>query len=350
MKLVSDSFKFTSGDILSPTDLNQVWRHASEAVTDTFSRRYKEVPVLLSFTKDVATGYTDSDSAEVRQFRFSPPQYTYITEAFLNGNITSNDKVQITIRDAATGQTPAGCTLPWLELDSTGGVAADVSNVNQAQFQLSPQQYIIEIVPLGTMTVNTLDLVFFVKSDLFLGIGSENVPSFFPTFVSDSSALDASVQDANKASFESQAASAPLLTTATPIFFCAHNINIFSSSSNNFRRFYIPRFYGTTTPGLGRALQVAISMSIWWKSSSPVSPGYNVSVSLYSPSFSGQAVDFVSGVSRSSGFANTTSFSSSGIYQSSTNASTNTSIDFYLEFSSSFSVVMDKVFGVLWVA
>lgn len=352
MKLVTDPYAFKSGDMLDPADLNQVWRHAAEAVTDTFSRRYKEVPVVLSFTKTAATGYTNSDSAEVRQFRFRPPHYLFISEAFLNGNITSDNKVQITIKDAFTGQTPAGCTLPWLEVDSTGGVAADVSDVNPAQFQLFSEEYIIEIVPLGTMTVNTLDLVFFVRSDIHFAAGADVAPVFLPTLVSDSSSLDASVQSANKIAFE--AACTPILPTldyiGTPICFTVHGINL-NLGALSTRQFNIPTFYGTNVPGLGRAQQKALQLSLWWKAPSARPVGETIEVQLYwGLNLIASAVDAIAGTARDSGFIYTSTFSLTDLlYWDILNASTDKSRDFYVRFVSSGAFNVEKAFGVLWV-
>ena len=136
MKLVTDPFKFTTGDVLDPHDINQVWRYASEGIADTAQRRYKEVVFPLSFTKSVSSGYAHTDNADLRRFRFEMPVAGFVTRAFLTGNITSSADVEVEIVRVSTGLPPAGCPDPWLRIDSTGGVAADVSDFGPVRFPL----------------------------------------------------------------------------------------------------------------------------------------------------------------------------------------------------------------------
>ena len=352
MKIVNDAFNFVNGDVLDPQDLNRLWQHCSEAVTDTFQRRYKEVPVVVSFTKDVATGYASTDNIGIRTIRFRTPLVNggriAVTRAFLNGNINSNAEVTVNFENTS-GVVPTGCTDPWLSVASTASVDTDVSDTNPARFELVYNtEYVITLESTGTFTVNHLDLVFHVQADRFAAVGGDVVPTFAPVLVSESSNVDATVQAANQTNFEVAASSIHAQNdfVYTPTCFTAHGLNMSSAGTEPLRRFAVPKFGDT------RATPVALQLDLWWYAASSVGAGNTIKFQLLDVAGIpvAEAVYTTSGGGQQSGFATfvidpVVPLSIPGVPA----AITIFAYDYSVRFVSSTPTVIEKAFGVLWV-
>lgn len=349
MKLVTDPFIFTSGDLLDPEDLNYAWRHAAEAVTDTAGRRFKEVAVPISFTKTVASGYAHTDNAELLRFRFKMPYASFVTRAFLSGNITSTAQVDIRFIKVSTSQPPAGCPSPWLSVEETGGVAADVQDFSPSRFQLeSDEQYYVEISG-ANFTVNQLDLVIHILADRFMYTGddlSSNLLYFGPTLVNDSNVLDASVVALNQSNFT---ATANFLEAAdsivpTPVPFAVHGLILNSSPLINLRTFPLPRL------GSGRASAKAYALSLHFYCSVGVPVGTVLQFALINSAGSNILSAFYTATGgETSGFVHFNAPATLALTDTADNTPTLPASDYYVRFISSGAQTVEKAFGVLWI-
>jgi hypothetical protein len=164
MKVYDKPYTFIDGDVLDPRDLNGVWNYKREALADAAGRRYIESVFPLSFVKDCATGYADTDTADTRTFSFTAPADLYVTRAFLNGVFSAiNAEIKITITKNSTGTTPDGCTDPWLNVASDTPTGQEVQDRNPARFKLeSGERYDILLDSSAAFTVTRLDVHFYV--------------------------------------------------------------------------------------------------------------------------------------------------------------------------------------------
>lgn len=347
MKLVATPFKFVDGDVLDPHDLNQVWRYGAEATVDNVSRRYKEVVLPLSFTKSVSSGYVHTDNVGIRRFRFEMPLAGFVTRAFLSGNITSNADVQVDIFRVATGLPPSGCPTPWLRIDSTGGVAADVNDFSPVRFPLlAGNQYDI-IIGGSNFTVNQLDIVVHILIDRFAVSGSDS-SSFFvfnPSLVNENSALDASVQSLNKGNMDAAGNIIEAFGAAvpTPVPFAVHTLNLSLSANINVRTFPVPRF------GQARSTPSVCAMSLWVYSSVALTVGSQWQFSLVTSGGSPLLTAFYIATGGENQFFVHFNFTPLALTDTADATPATPASDYLVRFISSQSVVVNKAFGVLWV-
>jgi hypothetical protein len=352
MKLVADPFKFVTGDVLDPHDINQVWRYGAEATIDNVSRRYKEVVFPLSFTKSVSSGYAHTDNADLRRFRFEMPVAGFVTRAFLTGNITSSADVEVEIVRVSTGLPPSGCPQPWLRIDSTGGVAADVSDFSPVRFPLLiGNQYDIQISG-SNFTVDQLDLVVHMLIDRFAVGGSDSSGSFIfsPALVNESNALDASVQSLNKGNMDAAGNIIEAFgsTAVTPVPFVTHGLNLFSVPEANLRRFPVPRF------GQGRSTPQAYALSLWLYSSVPLTAGSQWQFGLFTSAGSNPFSAFYTADGGETSFfvhlnAAPPPAPPIALTDTADNTPATPASDYSVRFVSTQSINVEKAFGVLWV-
>lgn len=348
MKLVADPFTFVTGDVLDPHDINQVWRYGAEATIDNVSRRYKEVAFPLSFTKSVSSGYVNSDNVGIRRFRFEMPVAGFVTRAFLTGNITSSADVEVDILRVATGLPPSGCPDPWLRINSTGGVAADVGDFSPVRFPLlTGNQY--DIIISGTnFTVNQLDLVVHILIDRFSVGGSDSSGSFVfnPTLVNESNALDASVQSLNKGNMD---AAGNIIETfgsnvPTPVPFVVHNVSLSSAPVINLRTFPVPRF------GQGRSTPQAYALSLWVYASVGVTAGSIWQFALFNSAGSNLLSAFYTATGgETSFFVHFNAVTPVALTDTADATPATPASDYSVRFVSTQSINVEKAFGVLWV-
>lgn len=352
MKLVTSPFVFKTGDVLDPHDLNRVWRHAAEAVTDTFQRRFKEVPVSLSFSKDVATGYTNADNIGIRTFKFHTPTGNggriTITRAFLSGNINSAAEITVKIQDSSL-ITPTGCTDPWLSIASTGSVDADVSDFNPARFKLEYNtEYQIRLESSGAFTVNHLDLVFHIEADRFAAVGGDVVPTFSPTFVSEADAVDATTQNSNKSNFDATTSNTNASSdyVYTPSCFVIHGLNVNSAATEPLRWFALPKFGNT------RSTPVIMQLDLWFYANAVVGSGNTIEFELLDPSNVriAAATFTTTGGGQQSGFATFELSPFYNMYVSGVDSAASLpSYDLSVRFVSTTATTIEKAFGVVWM-
>ena len=198
MYVYDKPYTFSNGEVLDNRDLNALWKYKKEALADAVERRYIESVFPISFTQSCAIGYTNSNSADLRTFKFTAPADLYVTRAFLDGSFSVIDgEVKVVIEDSS-GSTPAGCTDPWLSIENAS-INTDVSDLSPARFKLSSgETYSIRVESASNFTVTRLDLIFHVLSDRY-GFGAAPDPLF--TYLSEVAPSNKFTQDNNDYTF-----------------------------------------------------------------------------------------------------------------------------------------------------
>lgn len=340
MKIIEQPWYFFTGDVLDPHDINNVWKYKQEALADAAGRRYIESVFPVSFVKDAATGYTFSDNADVLTFSFTAPADMYVTRAFLNGVFSvQDDDVKITIVENVSGDTPTGCTDPWLSVLSGATLNEEVRDFSAARFKLvAGDRYDILLSSDGNFTVERLDVSFHVLSDRF-GFDSANLPNFQPTLVNELSSLSESVQDINESNFATEVGKL-VESNYAPVCFTAHNFTVSTVIANEFK-FPLPRIWDQ------RAAPVIHSIDFQLKLTAASAGTYTASIvdAGGGPISSGVSIVTTS---------NTAGYASAVINQSINSSSSNDvvsgSSDYFVVVKrTTSSAFIEKAFVTLWI-
>lgn len=176
MKVISStqSVRFTTGDALSPSDLNDVFLYAKDAAADVAEKRFAVAALALQFTP----GTINTSSLGTRTHRFVCPVACTIARAFLDGNITAAAEVTFSIQRADTSAIPTGATTPWLHI-AAGATTADDVNDTSIQAVTLEAGVVYDIIATGTsFMVERLNIVLHVLVDRWRAGGALDVPSF----------------------------------------------------------------------------------------------------------------------------------------------------------------------------
>jgi len=336
VKVISSPYTFIDGDVLDPRDLNRVWKYKQEALADAASRRYIESAVSISFAKDCATGYSNSDSAGIRTFTFKSPFDVYVTRAFLNGEFSAkSDEVVVYMKETSSGNPPDGCTVPWLSISADEPLNEEVRDVSPARFKLAANtQYEILLDSAAAFTASRLDLTFHVLSDRF-AFGPE--PSFSPTIVNEFSSLSQSTQSTNSSNFSS-AVSGLTTNSYAPVCLSLHNVSTDNTSSPD-RRIPIPRI------GDSRATPTAVSISFQFKRTAGTSTAFYARI----VDAGGTPLGLASLTTASTSTQLAFSTINVNLHTSTDSSSSVTANDYFLEVASAASATLEKAFVMVWI-
>lgn len=238
---------FATNDLLAPSDLNDVFRFAGQALDEASSKRWAKATVVIPFMPSIAVPYTEATvPAAVRTVRFLCGQTCVIERAFLRANLVSTAAVEVNITAASGGATPAGATTPWLStLAAVSSPTTDVSDTNPDRVLLvAGTEYIIAVSSTGTFTLGRFDVELHTATDRWTPAGTLIAPTYSPTLFTDASAPNATVVAANISTLTTETNKlANNVLAATPMFFQVHSL--LSGTDIDLRTFPIPRFAST---------------------------------------------------------------------------------------------------------
>lgn len=180
MKVISSqqAVRFTSGDALSPTDLNDVFLYAKDALADVSEKRYAIAAITFTFIRSMAGGILNSSTIGVRTQRFTCPVACTVVRAFLNGNVTAASDMTISLQRAVTGVVPSGATTPYLNVVAGATTAADVNDTNTQSVVLDAGVSYDLIIGGTSFTTERLDVVLHVQVDRWRAGGALALPDF----------------------------------------------------------------------------------------------------------------------------------------------------------------------------
>ncbi len=175
MKVISSTqaVRFTTGDALSPSDLNDVMLYAKDAVADVAEKRFALSAIVLQSSQ----GLTSGGTLAARTMRFVCPVACTIARAFLNGNVTAAAEVTFAIQRADTSAIPTGATTPWLHIAAGATTADDVDDTSIQAVTLEAA-VVYDIIATGTsFTFERLDIVLHILVDRWRAGGALDVPA-----------------------------------------------------------------------------------------------------------------------------------------------------------------------------
>lgn len=180
VKVISSqqAVRFTTGDSLSPTDLNDVFLYAKDALADVSEKRYAIAAITFTFIKNMAGGILNSSTIGVRTQRFTCPVACTVVRAFLNGNVTAASDMTISLQRAVTGVVPTGATTPYLNVVAGATTAADVNDTNTQSVVLDAGVSYDLIIGGTSFTTERLDVVLHVQVDRWRAGGALALPDF----------------------------------------------------------------------------------------------------------------------------------------------------------------------------
>lgn len=176
MKVIAtqQAVRFTTGDALSPSDLNDVFLYAKDALADVTEKRFALTPILFPYN----AGLSNASSVERRSHRFVCPMACTIVRAFLDANITAASAVTVQIQQAVTSAIPTGATTPYLNIAAGATTADDVEDTNIQSVTLDAGVVYDIVVSGASFTVDRLNIVLHVQVDRWRAFGTLDVPSF----------------------------------------------------------------------------------------------------------------------------------------------------------------------------
>ena len=218
MKVISStqSVRFTTGDALSPSDLNDVFLYGKDAVADVAEKRFALAALVLPFLP----GLTNADAVGERTHRFVCPVACTVVRAFLDANLTAAAAVTLSIQRADTSAIPTGATTPFLNIAAGATTADDVDDTNIQSVTLEAG-VVYDIIVAGTsFTVERLNVVLHVLVDRWRAGGALAVPDFaFDDFTdgnADALVVDGAADDlATEAAKFTARAMGPAIVTRT---------------------------------------------------------------------------------------------------------------------------------------
>lgn len=180
MKVISSqqAVRFTTGDALSPTDLNDIFLYAKDALADVAEKRFATAAIVFPFVKDLGAGLSNSDAVSVRTQRFTCPVACTVVRAFLDANVTAASAMTITLQAAVTAVVPAGATTPYLNVAAGATTTADVSDTNTQSVTLEAGVSYDLIIGGVSFTTERCDVVLHIQVDRWRAGGLLNVPDF----------------------------------------------------------------------------------------------------------------------------------------------------------------------------
>lgn len=257
MKVIeSQRVDFVTGQNLPPEDLNAVFLYAKDALDDIVGRRFSRGVLLLPFVVDVGDDYDQALNAEVLTYRFTCPNTCYIERAYLSANMTSTAEVQWNITKVSGGTTPSGATTPWLSTkgaivgpadagaSSADGIIAsatdDISDTSLDRVLLEAgAEYKIAVTSTGNFSLQRCDIVLHTLTDRWTTGASTTATATSLTLQKDSSAIDATVVNANVSAVQTTAALlASKLDAPVPMLFVKHGL--LSTTDADLRTFTVP--------------------------------------------------------------------------------------------------------------
>lgn len=170
--------RFTAGDALSPTDVNDVFLYAKDALADVSEKRYALAALTFPFNKSMSGGIANTDTIGVRTQRFTCPVACTVVRAFLNGNVTAAATMTIAFKRAVTGVVPTGATAPYLNVAAGATTAADVNDTNIQSVTLDAGVSYDLIIEGSSFTTERCDVVLHVQVDRWRAGGFLDVPDF----------------------------------------------------------------------------------------------------------------------------------------------------------------------------
>ena len=170
--------RFTSGDALSPTDLNDVFLYSKDALADVSEKRYALAAIVFPFVADVASGITNASILRVRTQRFTCPVACTVVRAFLNGNVTAASAMTIALKRADTGVVPTGATAPYLNVVAGSTTAVDVNDTNTQSVELDAGVSYDLIIEGSSFSTERCDVILHVQVDRWRAGGLMAVPDF----------------------------------------------------------------------------------------------------------------------------------------------------------------------------
>lgn len=344
MYVYDKPYTFADNEVLDIRDLNKVWTYKLDALADAAGRRYIESVFPLSFVKDCGTGYSSTDSVDIRKFSFTSPADLYVTRAFLNGVFSAiGAEIEITIVKNSTSATPDGCTDPWLNVAADAPVNEEVDDYNAARFKLEEgERYDVLLSSSAAFTVTRLDVNFHVLSDRF-GFDSANEPKPGLIILPNESYGLASikfVEDVN-VSFYNSAANKLVEENYSPITYCMHGLDL-QTYYHARAKIPIPVF------DQARATGAIVRYSVWAVFNTPQTNSITAQVV---DSSGGTLISTILSFSSETSKYDTGSFAPPGksLNNATSGASANTALDSFLQFKSTTTVTIDKIFVTLWV-
>lgn len=342
MKIVTQPLTFEAGESLVPEDLNAVFQYAADAVADAAEKRYREVVLPLSFEKSAGSGYANTDSSEVRSFRFVPPATCYITRGYLTANLTSDAAVNVTLREANTGLEPQGATDPWLSTDEASADASEtITDFNPDRVLLvKDTEYVFRVESTGTFTIERFEVSVHLLLDRWTPAGATDVPSFEPVLLDESSGVDAAVVAANQADFAAETAKFSAKDSApVPFIFALHDFT--AAADPDLTRFYLPRFDSA------RATARIVRIDLFATMAAAGGFGELVAANVYDETgtYVGGAEAFIQGVTEAHGVAAI----SISLAEATAGISANEAKDFYLYLYSTSLTTCRKAYAVVWI-
>lgn len=181
MKVISSqqAVRFTSGDALSPTDLNDVFLYAKDALADVSEKRYALAAIVFPFVDDVANGITNASILRVRTQRFTCPVACTVVRAFLNGSVTAASAMTIALKRAVTGVVPSGATIPFLNVAAGATTAADVDDTNTQSVSLDAGVSYDLVIDGSSYSTERCDVILHVQVDRWRAGGALAVPGLY---------------------------------------------------------------------------------------------------------------------------------------------------------------------------
>jgi hypothetical protein len=180
VKVISSqqAVRFTTGDALSPTDLNDVFLYAKDALADVSEKRFATAAILFSFVRELGAGINNTMAIGVRTQRFTCPVACTVVRAFLDGNVTAASDMTITLQRAVTAVVPTGATTPYLNVAAGATTAADVSDTNTQSVSLEAGVSYDLIIGGPSFTTERCNVVLHIQVDRWRAGGLLNVPDF----------------------------------------------------------------------------------------------------------------------------------------------------------------------------
>ena len=208
MKVISttSSVNFNNDNALSPNDINDVFLYAKDAVADVGEKRYAIAAISFPFVQDMANGLTNASSLQSRRHRFICPVDCTVVRAFLEGSVTAAAVMQVDITTAALA-TPAGATIPYLNVAAGATTAADVEDINIQSVTLDAGQTYNLTLSGTSFTTERCNVVLHVLVDRWRSTGTLDVPSFDYTDLVDTDGTgDAAAVNASSAALAVESA------------------------------------------------------------------------------------------------------------------------------------------------
>lgn len=214
MKVLTEQVRrFSTGEDLSPDDINSVLNYARDAIDDVAEKRWCISPLTFQFAPSVSTPVTNATATDLRVQKFVCPVTCQVLRAFAYSIGTG---WQVDFYLAGTTTPATGATTPYL----TPGIAVPPDSVfessNNGRVQLVAGQ-VYDIVVSGTaFSEARLDVVLHVAVDRWTLAGTTNIPAFTPTLLATDGVTPALV-NANTAALTTEAAKFSPAVGMTPL-------------------------------------------------------------------------------------------------------------------------------------